>query len=872
MSTSMLEHALSYARRGWFVFPCYPMRSAVCGCGRPQCQSPGKHPITINGLSEATTNENQITSWWTEVPDANIGVVMEPSGLCALDLDLYHNDLEKLAALEASLIPLPPTVTQQSGSGEGYHAIFKSPGFPVRGVIGGIVVRSKAYIIVAPSNHASGKQYHWQPDLGPDDIAVAEFPGVWQEALRKTALIGQVGVPTNEPEWLAVVPSEKRVADMRAHFAREKGEVKGVDTPGTTFNVVRSAIRGNAVCDFDAALEAAKEYSLKCIPPWGEDRIAHHVWNAYQRAHTPEWGFAQRGPEQILKGLGLENAPVVPAYVPPPPEPVLTDELDCRLIEASQERSKRISLFEKRLLKTLLEGGVPLGENMASAIETLLKFAPPGATDAQLAVYLVRCLVPVDEAIYLISEARAARAAATSSKVTLAPTAGLFDSLPVTDEVTPDIDIDNDSPPADDEALRACLSRNKLTGEVVNTKANLEKIVHWAADLGARVRFNLLTKRIEIASGRFKNKNANVLPTAVVNWISSKWGIETMSSLVEEQLLLVARANEYNPIAEYLISLKWDGVRRLDTWLIDYCGAQDTEFTRRISAMWMISACARGIHPGSKVDTVLVLEGRQGSKKSSTLKTLAGSWFSDTPLVIGNKDSLQVASCRWIIELAELSSLRSSETEAQKAFISASIDNYRPPYGKATEEFPRFAIFGGSTNEYRYLHDASGNRRYWPCAVSGCDVMGLKKVRDQLWAEAVYRYQSAELNQQLAHPLAPGERWWFEDEDELLMASMEVDKRRPENVWASIVRGWVAKPTMVGGSVKTRWTLAEIANQALDIDIEKLPNRQKAVSEALRESGLVEVLVDGQELWELSESAKLRIPSPPTQEQLAKTN
>lgn len=852
----MVEFALAYASKGWHVIPCYPMRGGICGCGRPQCVSPGKHPANNRGLTEATVDAAQIRAWWSEMPDASIGVVMEPSGLVALDLDLYHKDLEKLAALERDLGPLPQTVTQRSGSGEGYHAIFVAPGFPVRGVIGGIVVRSKAYIIVAPSNHASGGNYTWQEGLGPSDIPVAELPESWKSALKKSAEVGQVGIPTEEPEWLAKVPADKRIADMRAHFAKEAGEVKGTSLAGTTFNVVRTAIRSYGVRDPEVALEAAMEFDAKCVPPWGA-RMARHVWSAYQRATSPVWGSAYRGEDQRLEALGLDSAPVQPAF--PTPKDI---EVQSALEDASKSRSKAVSTLDKKLLKAILEKEyATVNPNIELAAQALVRNAPLGTTDGQLATYFNALLIPDEQSMELI---RAARAALGTPNVTpgasLLSLAGMVPPPPVEpDEELGGFllgnDIDDMPPPQDDNDLLTRLTQDE-DGNVENKPHNIARILRWSSEFCGRVRFNILTKHIEITAGKFTSLNENTLAVEVMNWLSSRWKLSCHDEAVGKQLLAIARRNDYNPIAEYLNSLTWDGVRRIDTWLRDYCGAEDTEFNRRVGAMWLISACARGINPGSKVDTVLVLEGKQGAKKSTALNELAGTWFSDTPLVIGNKDSLQAASSRWIIELAELASLRSSETEAQKAFISAKVDNFRPPYGKAMEEFKRFAIFGGSTNENEYLPDATGNRRYWPVLVTKCDTLRLRNDRNQLWAEAVFRYKSAELNPELAHPLCPGERWWFETDEEHDEAAKVVQKRRPENTWAGLIREWTRRTSVVGAGTRRQWTLAEIAKGALDIEIEKLPSKQKQITTAIKEAGLLPTTgPEGQPMWKVPDAS-----------------
>lgn len=849
----MVEFAVAYSKLGWHVFPCYPMRGQVCGCGRAQCTSPGKHPATDNGLSEATTDEAQIRLWWEYMPDASIGVHMERSGLCALDLDDYEtkevSDLVLLAHLEQSLGVLPTTVLQLSGSGEGYHAVFKAPGFPVRGLIGGIVVRSKAYIIVAPSNHESGGHYTWQEGCGPTDIPVAEFPDTWKAALEKKAEIGHAGVPAEEPEWLQAIPAEQRLADARAHIARERGEIKGQSKAGTTFDVVRSFVRRYALRDPEQALELAQEYDQKCVPPWRE-RIARHVWSAYNKATEPPWGYAYRG-EQERRAL--------------PAVPDITVSAALESIKAKRPSDPQ-KIQDREIVKRVLDGKF-LGDDDGLAAETLLRVCPAGTSDAQIIGLLTQCMLPSERAEELVRTIRMANAAKVTNLGDLMPADVVIDGVNLGPTmVLPDpdaLEMPEQSAPSSDRDLLGKLRMSEDGTAVTSCPHNLSLIIQNDSRLGNNVQFNELTKEIRINVAPFDKNDPNTVITKVRNYLDIKWHCHASSADIKEQILLAARENSFNPVADYLlpIAATWDRVPRNDTWLIDYCGAEDNEFNRRVGAMWLIAACARGIKPGSKVDNVLILEGRQGTKKSSTFKALGGPWFSGSPVSINTKDGQQMMSFCWIVELAELASLRSSETEAQKQFLTVDHDVYRPPYGSAPERFPRFAVCGGTTNdEDGYLPDKE-NRRYWPVAVGHrINTLRLMQDRDQLWAEAAYRYLNSDVNPHLAHPECPGERWWFETEAEEDMARGVVDKRRPENVWASRVREWVGMQVLQG-SKTTMWTLGDIAEKCLRIDIEKLNGpKQKQLTAAAKEAGLVATKGEGgRPMWRAPDSMIARI-------------
>ena len=171
-----------------------------------------------------------------------------------------------------------------------------------------------------------------------------------------------------------------------------------------------------------------------------------------------------------------------------------------------------------------------------------------------------------------------------------------------------------------------------------------------------------------------------------------------------------------------------------------------------------------------KVDTVLILEGQQGLRKSSALAVLGGEWFCDTAIDIANKDSWALVGSKWIFELAEMQTVRGSrDVDALKGFITRREDVYRPPYGRVAVKSPRRAVFVGTTNAAEYLkHDPSGYRRFWPVDCGDrIDLEGLKRDRDQLWAEAVVR-------------LKAGEQWWLTD-SEAKLAEAQAEERAEES-------------------------------------------------------------------------------------------
>jgi putative DNA primase/helicase len=229
----------------------------------------------------------------------------------------------------------------------------------------------------------------------------------------------------------------------------------------------------------------------------------------------------------------------------------------------------------------------------------------------------------------------------------------------------------------------------------------------------------------------------------------------------------------FHPIRDYLDRLKWDDKPRIDTWLVDYMGAHDAppEYLTAIGSKWLIAGVARIYDPGCKVDTMLVLEGAQGKKKSMGLRELAGAeHFSDSvPTDLASKDARDHIRGKWIIEMSELAQFRKSEIETVKAFLSRQVEQFRPAFGRGEITYLRQCIIAGSTNASQYLVDDTGNRRFWIAPTGTVKIAALRRDRDQLWAEAVHRYRK-------------GEKWWLTPKIEALAAE-QADARRIHDPW-----------------------------------------------------------------------------------------
>lgn len=257
-------------------------------------------------------------------------------------------------------------------------------------------------------------------------------------------------------------------------------------------------------------------------------------------------------------------------------------------------------------------------------------------------------------------------------------------------------------------------------------------------------------------------------------------GLRFRREEVLNAIFMLAKRNSYNPNVDYLNGLTWDGTPRLSDVVERVLGVQPTPLTLALLRRWFVSAVARALRPGCKVDTVLILHGPQGIRKSTFFKVLAGEWFSDDSVDLASKDALLTLQRFWILEWAELDAMmRARDANAVKAFLSRSIDTFRPPYGRSMVDAPRHSVIVGTTNEQEILADVTGNRRYW---VLRCgpriDTALLAEWRDQLWAEAVAAFRA-------------GEVWHLSEEESALLEAAQADYQR-RDPWEAEVIEWAA--------------------------------------------------------------------------------
>lgn len=249
---------------------------------------------------------------------------------------------------------------------------------------------------------------------------------------------------------------------------------------------------------------------------------------------------------------------------------------------------------------------------------------------------------------------------------------------------------------------------------------------------------------------------------------------------IQDAIEFIASKNEKNEPQEWLATLKWDGISRIDDFFIKAMGSKDSTYTRAVSKNFWIALVARIMDAGCKADEMVVLEGKQGTFKTTSLEIIGGKWYGEVNCDIASKDFDQGLRGKILVEFGELANLRKTDVETIKRKLSTRVDEYRPSYGRYVEQHPRTCIFVGTTNETEYLKDATGNRRFWPMEIVRADTDYIRGFRDQFFAEALTRFKA-------------GERWHevpWEEAEEVRSSRMETDE------WDNIISEIISRSGM----------------------------------------------------------------------------
>lgn len=319
-------------------------------------------------------------------------------------------------------------------------------------------------------------------------------------------------------------------------------------------------------------------------------------------------------------------------------------------------------------------------------------------------------------------------------------------------------------------------------------------------------------------------------------WLERHYAL-TGKEKIADALTAVLTRHSYHPIQDYLNSLTWDGTKRLERLIIDYIGAEDNELTRTMTRKHFTAAVTRVFRPGCKYDYCLVMTGPEGAGKSTLLNKMGGQWFNDSITTTEGKEGMEQLRRAWIIEMGELSSIKRSDVESVKAYLSKRVDIYRAAYARRTTEHPRQCVFCGTTNEAHFLKGDTGNRRFWviqvdPTLRKFSDWQdAIDRDRDRLWAEAVHYYKQGEklyLDDRMEAEAKTRQAEYNDDNDDPMVTMLQkfLDTKLPGN-WGTMGtldrRMWLKDPDDMthakGIEVRSKFCAAEFICEAMGRDM-----------------------------------------------------
>lgn len=338
--------------------------------------------------------------------------------------------------------------------------------------------------------------------------------------------------------------------------------------------------------------------------------------------------------------------------------------------------------------------------------------------------------------------------------------------------------------PLDQEALGFDMSAKGVPQKTLNNAVNHLISIPRIADA---FRLNVFSGLIEVSSTvpwakERGAKNSNLCDedlTLLKYFLAKVVKTEYSQQTIQDAVIVVSHKKHYHPVQNYLNSLVWDGVPRIDTWLSVYGHALDTPYTRAIGRKVLCAAVRRVFHPGCKWDHVLIIEGSQGIGKSTACRILGRNWAGDMMLDPHEKDSVAMMLGKWVIELSEMATLKWADSNALKSFITREKDTARLSYERHAKDYPRQSIFIGTVNPEHvgYLNDITGNRRYWIVRFDGpVNLVALENDCNQLWAEARAVYEK--------------EQMYLTGEAERMQV-LEAQARMPEDPMRANVIRWV---------------------------------------------------------------------------------
>ncbi|MDD9339585.1 MAG: VapE family protein [Providencia heimbachae] len=376
-------------------------------------------------------------------------------------------------------------------------------------------------------------------------------------------------------------------------------------------------------------------------------------------------------------------------------------------------------------------------------------------------------------------------------------------------------------------------------GQIEATVDNAAKAVMRPDFIGVDIRFDTFRDEIMLApTGTNEWRQFSDVYYTRLRRVMEKRDFKPVGpQLIRDVVLLAAEENQFDSAIEWLNSLEWDGVKRVEQFYHTHFGAEDTPYTRAVSLYMWSALAGRVLMPGIKADMVPILVGAQGCGKSSGVAALAPdlTFFTEISFAEKDDDLARKMRGRLVAEIGELKGLNTKDLESIKSFVTRTHENWIPKFKEFATQFPRRLLIIGTTNEDEFLADRTGNRRWLPVEVSKVNVDDITRDVLQLWAEAREMFKADGIQYEAAE----------------FLAAQVHDKYAIKDAWLEIIEQWLDEPDLLTGEKpRTRSFLraAEVLREALNLDPKNISRReQMRISNVLQNCGYksVQRRVDG---------------------------
>lgn len=404
----------------------------------------------------------------------------------------------------------------------------------------------------------------------------------------------------------------------------------------------------------------------------------------------------------------------------------------------------------------------------------------------------------------------------------------------------------------DAAAFHAIWDRFKIAvtnyGQAIICTENVDRVLKQVPSLSVGIHFDEFLDQVMVHDGKTGYRAWTDEDTSILrDKLAKGFGfLKLGDDMVHTAVKTYALKHRRNAPRDWFDSLIWDHVPRIESFWASHLGSrQDPDYLKAVGRCFWIGMAARIYKPGCKLDTMVLLIGPQGSKKSQAMGAIGGPWHSEMNASVSDKDFFIALTGKLVVEIAELDSFGKAEETRIKQVLSCNTDRYRSPFDRIARDHQRQGVFVGTTNNPYCLKDYTGARRFWPIRHGLIDIEKINAEREQLFAEAVFRYQQ-------------DEDWWLVPD---ALAKAEQEACYQEDSFDDIISSWaIGKETVFPGSTD-ELAVHDVAENALGIRPDKLdPRMQQRIARSLVRLGYTKVSTKRQGLsikvWRLDRNLR----------------